>query len=312
MNELKPCPFCGAVLDAQWDRPNPKARCCTEGCKGRQLPVLNLDAPEDIAAWNTRAVDASAARPIGEILLDAKGHPYARLRTGYDDGGEQWKEGTPIYAAAPSPPAVQDERAAFEVWASGTGRRINKYQSGAYTSPAVTVAYEAWQARAALAQTHTSQQSNLVTCMRCGGAGEIMVLTDAGPDAHDEPVSCPVCDGAGAFEPASGQPDSETINAIIARHVLDPVAAIHTQDAVREILALCGDRAAAASAEPVAWFITHKGEIPWNEDACVFTDISAAWDYIDSFFVDGDRDDWDVMPVYAAPVAAISNIGSEK
>ena len=53
--ELKPCPFCGCALDAQWDRPNPKARCRTDGCKGKQLPVLNLDVPEDIAAWNARA-----------------------------------------------------------------------------------------------------------------------------------------------------------------------------------------------------------------------------------------------------------------
>lgn len=52
---LLPCPFCGHDLDAKWNRPNPKARCLTEGCKGRQLPVLNLDHPDDITAWNQRA-----------------------------------------------------------------------------------------------------------------------------------------------------------------------------------------------------------------------------------------------------------------
>lgn len=51
---LAPCPFCGCDLDAQWNRPNPKARCRTDGCKGRQLPVLNLDQADDIAAWNHR------------------------------------------------------------------------------------------------------------------------------------------------------------------------------------------------------------------------------------------------------------------
>jgi len=96
--KLAPCPFCGCALDAEWNRPNPKARCRTEGCKGRQLPVLNLDVPDDIVAWNTRA--GASHRQIGEILLDAKGHPFARLRTGYDEHGEQWKEGTAIYAGA--------------------------------------------------------------------------------------------------------------------------------------------------------------------------------------------------------------------
>lgn len=65
--ELQPCPFCGRSLDVQWNRPNPQAGCRTEGCKGGQLPVLNLDVPQDVAAWNTRAQrsadPASAAKP---------------------------------------------------------------------------------------------------------------------------------------------------------------------------------------------------------------------------------------------------------
>jgi len=43
---LKPFLFCGLALYAQWDQANPKARCRTEACKGTQLPILNLDAPE--------------------------------------------------------------------------------------------------------------------------------------------------------------------------------------------------------------------------------------------------------------------------
>lgn len=55
---LLPCPFCGAALDARWDRFNPAARCPTVGCMARSLPVLCLDDPEAVARWNTRA-DAS-------------------------------------------------------------------------------------------------------------------------------------------------------------------------------------------------------------------------------------------------------------
>lgn len=52
---LAPCPFCGHELAALWDRKNPSARCSTESCKGAQLPLLDLDRAEDIAAWNRRS-----------------------------------------------------------------------------------------------------------------------------------------------------------------------------------------------------------------------------------------------------------------
>lgn len=52
---LEPCPFCGMPLNVDRRKYNPHARCVTEGCKGTQLPLLNLDMPEDIARWNTRS-----------------------------------------------------------------------------------------------------------------------------------------------------------------------------------------------------------------------------------------------------------------
>ena len=57
---LKGCPFCGIALTANIRgagdvAPNPKASCKTEGCYGSRLPVLCLDIPEDVAAWNFRA-----------------------------------------------------------------------------------------------------------------------------------------------------------------------------------------------------------------------------------------------------------------
>lgn len=59
--ELLPCPFCGNALDVRRRKSNPYARCATEGCKGKQLPLLNLDLPDDIAAWNRRAVHPSTS-----------------------------------------------------------------------------------------------------------------------------------------------------------------------------------------------------------------------------------------------------------
>jgi hypothetical protein len=43
-------------------RHNPWARCETPECKGAQLPLLNLDLPDDIARWNRRAGDDAAER----------------------------------------------------------------------------------------------------------------------------------------------------------------------------------------------------------------------------------------------------------
>lgn len=52
---LLPCPFCGAALNARWEKFNPSARCPTVGCMARALPVLCLDDPETVARWNTRS-----------------------------------------------------------------------------------------------------------------------------------------------------------------------------------------------------------------------------------------------------------------
>lgn len=57
---LKKCPFCGVkptpkIRGAGEVANNPSARCATEGCMGAKLPVLCLDVPGDVAAWNMRA-----------------------------------------------------------------------------------------------------------------------------------------------------------------------------------------------------------------------------------------------------------------
>jgi hypothetical protein len=57
---LLACPFCGAkptvsIRGAGANAVNPKARCKTPECMAGKLPVINLDVPSDVLAWNTRA-----------------------------------------------------------------------------------------------------------------------------------------------------------------------------------------------------------------------------------------------------------------
>lgn len=59
-DSLKPCPFCGVkptpnIRGKGEAAPNPKARCMTEDCMGGKLPVICLDIPSNVAAWNIRA-----------------------------------------------------------------------------------------------------------------------------------------------------------------------------------------------------------------------------------------------------------------
>lgn len=60
---LLPCPFCGNDLESKWDRMNPSARCVTPDCLGGKLPVLNLDVPASVDAWNTRTEPAVLDSP---------------------------------------------------------------------------------------------------------------------------------------------------------------------------------------------------------------------------------------------------------
>jgi len=53
--ELKSCPFCGKPLTVRWSKMNPKASCRTPECWGGKLPILPLDVPEFVEAWNTRS-----------------------------------------------------------------------------------------------------------------------------------------------------------------------------------------------------------------------------------------------------------------
>lgn len=59
-DSLLACPFCGArpvasIRGANDRAMNPKAKCETDGCMGGKLPVICLDVPDHVAAWNTRA-----------------------------------------------------------------------------------------------------------------------------------------------------------------------------------------------------------------------------------------------------------------
>lgn len=75
---LEPCPWCGKPLYSRAVRVNPLAVCVTEGCYGRKMPVVSLDVPSDVAAYNTRApappteaMVERVARAIHAVEFDA-------------------------------------------------------------------------------------------------------------------------------------------------------------------------------------------------------------------------------------------------
>lgn len=51
--DLLPCPFCGKMLRVRVSK-NPYGVCDTEDCYGGKMPIVNLNVPEDVAAWNRR------------------------------------------------------------------------------------------------------------------------------------------------------------------------------------------------------------------------------------------------------------------
>ncbi|SAI74604.1 Uncharacterised protein [Bordetella ansorpii] len=84
-------------------------RCDTAGVLdvARKVRAACMAVGGFVAAQASGQPAASAApRRIGQIRLDARQHPRAVLETGYDEQGNQWVEGTPIYAAPVA--ALQD------------------------------------------------------------------------------------------------------------------------------------------------------------------------------------------------------------
>lgn len=87
---LRPCPFCGKALEVSARRYNPHARCLTEHCKGAQLPLLNIELPEDVERWNTRAAPGgvgclpanSPAVPEQQLVYSGEFEPPKSLDVG--------------------------------------------------------------------------------------------------------------------------------------------------------------------------------------------------------------------------------------
>lgn len=92
---LLPCPFCGNALEVSKRRYNPHARCVTANCKGAQLPLLNIDQPDDVARWNTRPAqtEQQQQQPVAvpeswwQLIHDTlRNYRMGTLDDGFGDG----------------------------------------------------------------------------------------------------------------------------------------------------------------------------------------------------------------------------------
>lgn len=67
---LANCPWCNKALFRGRSKINPYAVCRTEECFGAKMPVVNLDVPSDVTAYNRRASGTEAA--LREALAKIK------------------------------------------------------------------------------------------------------------------------------------------------------------------------------------------------------------------------------------------------
>jgi hypothetical protein len=90
---------------------NETRECGNEACGWKGTTKRMLGAIGPLCPECGETTEPVAARPIGEIRLDARSHPFARLLTAYDENGNGWVEGTKIYAA-PAPASAITPREA--------------------------------------------------------------------------------------------------------------------------------------------------------------------------------------------------------
>ncbi len=126
---LAPCPFCASPLSIGRNRVNPHARCVTDGCFGNKMPVVNLDVPSDVVAWNTRTSVSVAAttadtRPIDcRNRLRDEGQSYPKsgcavCRTGGLTGCPYEKPGSPTNANPAADRMIGEIEKRFPDWKS--------------------------------------------------------------------------------------------------------------------------------------------------------------------------------------------------
>lgn len=77
---VKPCPFCGKELEVSLDDGERRGRCATRQCKGSKLPMLRLDSPSDIAAWNMR----DGCYPVPSVSLEVAHQIAHKLSESYN------------------------------------------------------------------------------------------------------------------------------------------------------------------------------------------------------------------------------------
>lgn len=163
------------------------------------------------------ALASLEAEPVGEIVLgeydDGGCHPDARVACIAADGQADWgnfKDGTRLYAAPPSPAEI-DERDAFNAWNNDENLPIAGVG-------AKNAAWLAWQARAKLyappAQVSVHEAAPVAYIFKHPAGRLFWSLTDESNKGQSDvmPVySAPVS----AFVPPAIEPDYEVIKGIL-------------------------------------------------------------------------------------------------
>ncbi|CAB3928207.1 hypothetical protein LMG26858_06174 [Achromobacter anxifer] len=146
-------------------------------------PVLLFARHVDATA-STRVVGSFHNNGFGWIAQCYVGQPFARLVPSH------WMD-LPAFPDAPTPPATtQDDPITVSLDPDPRGISVGVWQgshciyNGAHAVP--------------VAQGDAKDERQADACPRCGGGGEITVMSDNSPDAHDVDVCCDHCQGSGA------------------------------------------------------------------------------------------------------------------
>ncbi len=190
-SELLPCPFCGEALYQKRRPMNPYAVCKTDGCKGAQLPMLNIDDPDDVTAWNRRtpaqrdqvapfqtapvriSTEGVASVDPDDLLRSEKGrrdmallkqlHEREQVAVGGRDAFEHLRQG--LFSAFSLAQLNPIHRAAFKAYLDFADRKVVEH--GGESTAAIHADFEAAIALSQPASSDEPAVNQPLTTERC-------------------------------------------------------------------------------------------------------------------------------------------------